>query len=456
MKCVSVQLAVLLLLWSGAVAAPSTAAAQTAGAVQMLDENDPVVRLAKPLVERMLAGDRRGAESLLRTLAAEEYAASERFATDLASMMSALDEPGLQIEMFLRGPGGDLIARVVFPTPDRNPIHVALQFRGPEPGRIAGMGRPRLMIGSPPTATGRAEQMDRASRLQVVDSMASLLERTYVDADTGRIIAAHIREQARQGAFEGLAEPQSFAEALTTALRSVNGDRHLGVRSPQQGAAAMPGMSPDGAARAANYYLSRAEVLEGNIGYLRLGPILSGNDAAVERLGTALSFLADTDAIILDLRGVRGGSPAMANAIISHFVEPDVPALRLSDRWTATATVRTSLRTVPGPRRTEVPLYILVDRGSASAGEDVPFVLQNAGRAVIVGEQTAGAGHNNVFVPLPLAFVASVSVGRVQDYATGAEWEVIGVRPDVAVDADAALEAALSHARQRTARATGS
>jgi hypothetical protein len=454
MKRVTPHLLLTLLLWAAIAALPQAGHAQQPGPIQVLDENDPAVRLAKPLVERMLAGDRTGAESLLRTLAADEYAGSEQFETDLASMMSALDHPGLRIEMFLQGPGGDLIARVAFPTPDRNPIHIALQFRGPEPGRIAGMGRPRLMIGAPPNPADRREQMDPASRLQVVDSMASLVERVYVDADTGRIIGAHIRQQARQGAFDDTTAPAAFAAALTDALRTVNRDLHLGIRLPPQpgAAAAMPGMPPAGVERAANYYMSRVEVMDGNIGYLRLGPLLSGDDAAVERLGTALRFLEDTDAVILDLRGVRGGSAAMANAIISHFVDPEVPALRLSDRWTGTATVRTSLRTVPGPRRTAVPLYVLVDGGSASAGEDVPFVLQNAGRAVIVGERTVGAGRNNALVPLPLGFVASVSIGRVQDYATGAEWEVTGIEPDIAVASSAALEAALSHARQRMAR----
>jgi C-terminal processing protease CtpA/Prc len=114
--------------------------------------------------------------------------------------------------------------------------------------------------------------------------------------------------------------------------------------------------------------------------------------------------------------------------------------------------VRTTLPAVPGPRRTDVPLYVLVDRRSASAAEDVPFVLQNLGRATIVGERTRSAGRNNAILPVGHGFIASVSHSRVQDPVSGREWELVGVQPDIAVDPEGAREAAHRHALGRLGR----
>jgi C-terminal processing protease CtpA/Prc len=85
---------------------------------------------------------------------------------------------------------------------------------------------------------------------------------------------------------------------------------------------------------------------------------------------------------------------------------------------------------------------VLTDGGSASAAEDIPFVLQNLGRAKIVGERTAGAGRNNRFIPAGDGLLVSVSVTRVTDPRSGREWERVGIQPDLAVASEQALAAA--------------
>jgi hypothetical protein len=89
-----------------------------------------------------------------------------------------------------------------------------------------------------------------------------------------------------------------------------------------------------------------------------------------------------------------------------------------------------------------VPLYVLTSGATASAGEDFTFVLKNMKRATIVGGTTAGAGHNNAVLDLGEGFNASVSFTRVMDPKTGAEWERVGVIPDVPVDPARALDVA--------------
>jgi hypothetical protein len=60
----------------------------------------------------------------------------------------------------------------------------------------------------------------------------------------------------------------------------------------------------------------------------------------------------------------------------------------------------------------------------------------------VVGERTAGAGHNNAFIDIGHGFVASISYTRVMDPRTGREWERVGIQPDVAVAPDSALDVA--------------
>ena len=182
-----------------------------------------------------------------------------------------------------------------------------------------------------------------------------------------------------------------------------------------------------------------------------------GSDAAFDAIESALTILAGTNAVIIDLRNSRGGSPAIANFIISHFTGPDTSlSLLVYDRVRNTTTPRYTMRDVPGPRRPDVPLFVLTDDVTRSAAEDLTFVLQNMKRATVVGSVTAGAGRNNASVPLGHGITGSVSFTRVMEPGTKREWERIGVVPDIKVDPDSALAVAHREAVKRVlARAQG-
>ena len=75
-----------------------------------------------------------------------------------------------------------------------------------------------------------ASRLDAAARQAVVDTIAAQLERFYVDADTGRLIAARLRDRRAARAYDRMVTTSAFAEALTSDLRSINGDLHLGVQ----------------------------------------------------------------------------------------------------------------------------------------------------------------------------------------------------------------------------------
>lgn len=309
---------------------------------------------------------------------------------------------------------------------------------------------------SPSPTRAAAPAIDAGTRRAVLDSLTAQLVRLYVDADTGRMIADRLRTRARTGAYDALTDPQRFAETLTMDLTAVNGDAHLSVsyappappdRSGRGAgtdsvAAQRSRVRQSEAARRDHWGLARVDVLPGNVGYMKVTSF-EGSPAALGATSAALRYLEGTDAMIFDFRGMRGGSGDQSNFLISHFVGSDtLPSLVVRNRSTGQTRTRYTLATVPGMRRPTTPLWILTDRGTASAGEDFAFVLQRLGRARLVGDRTAGAGHNNAIVDLGQGFRASISFTRVSDPKSGAEWERVGVTPDLAVAPRTALTVA--------------
>ena len=310
-------------------------------------------------------------------------------------------------------------------------------FAPEPPHRIAGLqGRPAPVQGGGPAADpGRP--VDAAVRSAVVDSVAAAMERHHLFPDTGSAIAGRLRERARAGAYDGARTAQQLAAALTADVHAVNPDRHVNVR-PTAASPLQPG--PAGAARPRQ--VGRTERLAGDVGYVQLAGVLSPSPEALEEVAAAFRELGDTRAMIVDLRNVPGGSGEMANFVVSHFTAPRVNTITRVAPATGDTMQIYTLDQVPGPRRPDVPLYLLVNGGSASAAEHIPFVLQNLGRATIVGERTAGAGRNNRFFPVGNGFSISVSFTRVTDPRTGREWERVGIEPDIAVPSSDALPAA--------------
>lgn len=92
--------------------------------------------------------------------------------------------------------------------------------------------------------------------------------------------------------------------------------------------------------------------------------------------------------LILDLRNNPGGLLHEAVAVASQFLPADSVVVLRQD---GDGQVKEEL-TLDDARRTELPLVVLINQGSASASEIVSGAMQDHGRATLVGETTFGTG----------------------------------------------------------------
>jgi carboxyl-terminal processing protease len=133
----------------------------------------------------------------------------------------------------------------------------------------------------------------------------------------------------------------------------------------------------------------RQDMIPGGIGYLR---IIQFTPLTVDRVQEALQQFADSgySSLIIDLRSNPGG--LLSGVIdVSDFFLSKGPIVSTRSRVASENHVfYASSRNTIVPE--DLPIVVLIDRGSASASEILAGALQDTGRATIMGENSYGKG----------------------------------------------------------------
>lgn len=291
--------------------------------------------------------------------------------------------------------------------------------------------------------------IDAATRAQVIDVIVAAVRDRYVFPALADKLASALRGHA----YDRITSARAFADALERDLQAVGHDKHLGVRfspevvgdfpDPQAALPAEIRAKIHARATQTNAGFVKVERLAGNIGYLRFDSFAPPAEAE-SRVAAAMTFVADTDALIVDLRDNHGGAPATVSLFVSHFFDAYAET-RLNDIYTR-ATNQTRqywvLPSVPGPRYLDRPVYVLTSHDTFSGAEECAYDLQTQKRATVVGEVTGGGANPGGPVKLAEHFTMFLPTGRAINPITGTNWEGTGVKPDVAVAAAKALDTA--------------
>jgi retinol-binding protein 3 len=294
-------------------------------------------------------------------------------------------------------------------------------------------------------AQDRAPALNADGRAAVLDEITSALTRMYVFPDVAAKMSADLRARAARGEFDAQSDAQSFAEVLTERLQAVSRDKHLRVRAGPLGPPRGPASRPP----AARHLFGRAERLDGDVAYVEILSFGFPPHAVREETEKVMSAAADAKALIVDLRANGGGSPHTVALVTSYlFGETPVylnslyfrPANRTDDFYTDPS--------VPGGKfGPDKPVFVLTSGRTFSGAEEFAYNLQTRKRATIVGETTGGGAHPGEGVSLPHGLHMFVPTGRAINPVTKTNWEGVGVKPDVAVSAEEALETAHRLAR---------
>ena len=285
-------------------------------------------------------------------------------------------------------------------------------------------------------------------RRGLVENIIRELRTKYIAPEKNKDIEAHLRKRFERGEYDKIENPREFAATLTQDLRTTSRDPHLFVTYDPALESALLAAPPAPSVdlpelprtaeqlernRRSNYDFRKLEIMSGNVGYLLLGRFVDLNqskDTAV----AAMNFLANADAVIIDLRDNPGGFINLEIFLASYFYGVDPVRTTFALPPGGECHVREwTLRDVPGKRLQNTDLYILTSPRTGSAAEGFSFILQQRKRAKIVGEKTSGAGYGNKETPIGYGFVFYVSTFRQFDPRSGRGWQEVGVTPDIVV-----------------------
>jgi retinol-binding protein 3 len=297
--------------------------------------------------------------------------------------------------------------------------------------------------------------IDAAYRTLIIDGVSQKLSTGYFDAARAALIKTQMSKRSVRASYDTCTTAASISNALTRDLQAWSHDRHLRVVfsvSPRPMPA--PGSNSTASAPDADHASARTfgfhalTRLTGNIGYLELGRFEAAADAGAT-LHAAMQFLANTDALIIDLRYNGGGHADMVALVASYFLAEQTRLATLERRDQTMSDQIWSAAYVPGPRYLNRPVFILTSARTFSGAEGLTYDLKHFAHAVIVGEKTRGGANPGAFQQIDEHFAVFVPTARVVHAATGTNWDADGITPDVAVAAKDAKLAALKLALER-------
>jgi CubicO group peptidase (beta-lactamase class C family) len=281
--------------------------------------------------------------------------------------------------------------------------------------------------------------LDAARRRSLLDAIARVIDAQYIFPEVGQRMIAALREHAAHGHYDKLTDCDRFAAMLTDDLQRVSHDLHLRVvygepKGPPPG-------KPD--PRALGFGFGAIDRLPGNVAHVVIHGFMQVDNARSAIAGF-MTKVADADALIIDLRENHGGDPETV-ALVASYLFDDKPVhindmvMRDGTRFPSWTNPNVSGSRFGGRK----PVYVLTSAKTISGGEELAYDLQSLRRAKLIGEKTVGAANPAASHTLDDWFHIAVPGAHPINPITKTNWEGVGVHPDIATNADAALDEAL-------------
>jgi hypothetical protein len=300
-----------------------------------------------------------------------------------------------------------------------------------------------------PVAGGAS--LNAAERQRVVTGAIQNLRQHYFDREIAQATADALLAHEKNGDDDAARDGTGLADLLTRQMSDASHDMHLVMEYSRE---VLPEHPPkptlESLARyrrvmeAQNCMFRKTGILSHNVGYLKLD---SFPDTSVCRstATVAMAALNHASAVIIDLRDNSGGFPGMVTLIAGYLF--DHPEYMYSPRGEQTQDLWTH-SPVPENTLAHKPVYILTSASTWSGAEQFSYDLKMLKRATLVGETTRGGAHAGVFHRIDDHFGIGIPEQKAINPFGKADWEGIGVEPDVKVRAADALETAVKLAQK--------
>lgn len=287
-----------------------------------------------------------------------------------------------------------------------------------------------------------AQNISQPEKLAIFTKSKQEFSKAYHFKEKIAPTLAYLDKQWAKGIYRSLKTRQQFTDSLAADLRHLTHDGHLNFFFLEKETAKM-----DQSAQKVPWHLlnpsflnnglTGVKILPGDIGYMQIQAFGSFEDL----LPSAFTFIGNTRALIIDLRGNGGGM--LSNSVSSYLLPPDSIHL-VTIKWNDhTDTIRT-INKLKGPRYLDKPVYLLTDKHTFSSAEEFAYDLQALKRVTIIGERTGGGANPGGTVPI-FTFADGqrvdlfIPTAKVENAITKSNWEGKGVQPDIETAPLAAL-----------------
>ena len=300
-----------------------------------------------------------------------------------------------------------------------------------------------------------AQNLSKKEIASTVASIANLINENYVFATKGKTISEYLLREYKNGKFNQINDWEMLSDEVTICLQNFANDGHLYVKNDPKKVKELleannKKANPDSskqftydpfyfgaAAVEKNFGFREIKIFDGNIGYIKLSEI-NISEKSLPVLYATMQFIANTKAVIIDLRDNGGGGSDVGAVFESFFLPKGIPLLEFKTRNGRTEVSKTV--TWLTEKKYDNPLFIIVNKKTASAAEAFAFSLQNNKRAVIIGQQSTGAANMNSWYAVNNNLYLSVSTAAPTIPGTKESWEQKGVQPNHVVENGSEIE----------------
>ena len=173
----------------------------------------------------------------------------------------------------------------------------------------------------------------------------------------------------------------------------------------------------------------KAELLEKNIGYIRLTSFNENSGKQIKREIERFEKNNNTESYILDLRNNPGGLLSQAIKIADFFLENGEIVSTKSRKSYENRKWFAKKGDIIGGKT----LVVLINYGSASASEIVAGALKDHKRAILLGESSYGKGSVQSIIPLKNDGAIRLTVAKYY-LPSGKSISEVGVSPDIEIN----------------------